>query len=123
VVVGQRYFTQLSNELTNIVGGRGPALESTWKEVRNSVLQSLRANAAEVGCDAVIGTDIEVMALSGVTMFQHSVMMVATGTGVKLKPLAPAMPAVSALRPEDKKKFIALIKAAFPDEVEDKPGK
>jgi uncharacterized protein YbjQ (UPF0145 family) len=81
VIVGANIFSDLFASVRDIVGGRSGAYEGALRDARTQALAELKAEAAELGADAVIGIDLdyEVLGKTG-----SMLMVSASGTAVKL---------------------------------------
>lgn len=79
VIVGANLFRDLFASVRDIVGGRSGAYEQVLGRAREEALSELRARAASLGANAVIGIDLdyEVIGSSG-----SMLMVSATGTAV-----------------------------------------
>lgn len=81
-IIGAHIFKDLFAGLRDIVGGRSQAYESTIREARETAVREMMAEAEKLGCNAVVGVDIdyEVVGQGG------SMMMVSvSGTAVVLE--------------------------------------
>ena len=81
VIVGANIFSDLFASVRDIVGGRSGAYEGALRDARTQALAELRAEANDLGADAVIGIDLdyEVLGKTG-----SMLMVSASGTAVKL---------------------------------------
>ena len=81
VIVGANIFKDLFASVRDIVGGRSGAYEGALRDARCAAFGELKAEARDLGADAVIGIDIdyEVIGQNG-SMLMVSV----SGTAVKL---------------------------------------
>jgi uncharacterized protein YbjQ (UPF0145 family) len=81
VIVGANIVSDLFASVRDIVGGRSGAYEGALRDARTQALAELKAEAAELGADAVIGIDLdyEVLGKTG-----SMLMVSASGTAVKL---------------------------------------
>ncbi len=81
VIVGANIFKDLFAGVRDIVGGRAGAYESTLRDARQTALEELKAEARQLGADAVIGVDLdyEVLGQGG-----SMLMVSASGTAVRL---------------------------------------
>lgn len=72
--------------LTDIVGGRSGVTQNALRDARRAVMADLRAEALGLGAHAVVGIKLDFSEFSGggKSMF----FVVATGTAVRLRPLA-----------------------------------
>jgi uncharacterized protein YbjQ (UPF0145 family) len=82
-VGGVNIFRDFFAGIRNIVGGRSAALEKELRSGRDNVLQELRARAAELGADAVVGIRFDSSPLSGDS--GGMLMIGAIGTAVRLR--------------------------------------
>lgn len=81
VIVGANLFRDLFSSIRDIVGGRAGSYESVLKRARQQALDELKAEARELGADAVVAIDLDYEVLGS----NGSMLMVsATGTAVKL---------------------------------------
>lgn len=79
VIVGANLFRDLFASVRDIVGGRAGAYEEVLTRAREEALAEVRAKAASLGANAVIGVDLdyEVLGANG-----SMLMVSATGTAV-----------------------------------------
>ena len=79
VIVGANLFRDLFASVRDIVGGRSGAYEEVLSRAREEALSEMRARAASLGGNAVIGVDLDYEVLGS----NGSMLMVsATGTAV-----------------------------------------
>lgn len=81
VVIGAHLGKDILASLTNLVGGRSEAYESTLRETRDGALEEMIEEAQRIGAEAIVGVkfDYTVIGQGG------SMMMVAvSGTAVTL---------------------------------------
>ena len=83
-VYGINLFKDMFGGIRDIVGGRAGAHQKVLKDLRQTCLNELRMNAAEIGAGAVIGIDLDYSEISGKN--GGLLMLVASGTAVKLGP-------------------------------------
>ncbi|MEX2247505.1 MAG: heavy metal-binding domain-containing protein [Dehalococcoidia bacterium] len=80
-ILGANLFKDIGASIRNITGGRAAGYEKELRKARETAIQELQAQAAELGADAVIGVDIDYETVgSGGAML----MVTAAGTAVKL---------------------------------------
>jgi uncharacterized protein YbjQ (UPF0145 family) len=81
-VMGTNIFRDMMASVRDIVGGRSGAYETVLRQAKEAALDDMRAQAAQLGADAVLGVDLdyETVAGDGKTMLIVS----ANGTAVKL---------------------------------------
>lgn len=78
-ILGANIVRDFMASITDIVGGRSAAYESSLREARDTAIQEMIQDAASRGANAVIGIDIDYE-----TIGQGSMLMVsATGTAVR----------------------------------------
>jgi uncharacterized protein YbjQ (UPF0145 family) len=79
VIVGANLFRDLFASVRDIVGGRAGSYEEVLGRAREEALSEVRARAAQLGANAVIGLDLdyEVLGANG-----SMLMVSATGTAV-----------------------------------------
>lgn len=81
-ILGANIFRDLFASIRDVVGGRAGAYEDELRKARDIAINEMKAYAAEMGADAVIGVDIDyetIQAGSGGGML----MVTASGTAVK----------------------------------------
>lgn len=81
VISGVNFIKDFAAGLTNFFGGRSGSYENELIAARTNAIEEMKAVAARMGADAVIGVDLdyEVLGADG-----SMLMVVATGTAVKL---------------------------------------
>ena len=79
VIVGANIFRDLFASITDIVGGRSGKYENVLARARGEALEEMKAEAAKLGGNAVIGVDLdyEVLGQNG-----SMLMVSASGTAV-----------------------------------------
>ena len=80
---GMNAFKDLFAGVRDVVGGRSEEIQKTLRDSRDVVFQELRIEAYELGADAVIAVDLDYIELSAAGSM---VLLVASGTAVKLQP-------------------------------------
>lgn len=82
VVVGMNIFKDMLAGVRNIVGGRSGSLQKSLRDIRVTVLNELKREAAQIGADAVVGVDLDYQEIgaTGSTML----FVIASGTAVVL---------------------------------------
>lgn len=86
-VLGMNIFRDLIAGISDALGGRSDSMQVELRRARTTCLMELRTEAAEIGADAVIGMDLKYSEISG--QGKSMLLLVATGTAVKLKPVPP----------------------------------
>ena len=84
-VLGMNLFKDFSANLTDIAGGRNAPMQKALRTARLTVLAELRAEAANIGANAVVGTALSYSEISGGG--KSMLFVVATGTAIRLKPI------------------------------------
>ena len=80
-VLGMGFFKSIGASLDNMLGSES-ALNTKIQEARDISKNRLKEKAADLGCNAIIGMDIEL------TMFSDTMIgVVCNGTAVKIEPL------------------------------------
>ncbi len=81
VIVGANVIKDIFASVTDFLGGRSGAYESSIQEARAQAMQEMEASARRLGADAILGVDFdyEVIGKSG-----SMLMVCACGTAVKL---------------------------------------
>src|SRR6056297_1494812 len=79
VIAGVDFIKDFAAGLTNFFGGRSNSYEGELIEARQSALREMEDRARRMGCNAVVGVDIdyEVLGQNG-----SMLMVTASGTGV-----------------------------------------
>ena len=80
VILGANVVRDFMAGITDILGGRSGAYESKLSEGREEALRELEQKARQMGADAVIGIDLDFE-----TLREGMMMVIATGTAVKMK--------------------------------------
>ncbi|HKK94835.1 MAG TPA: putative heavy metal-binding protein [Anaerovoracaceae bacterium] len=79
VIAGVDFIKDFAAGLTNFFGGRSNSYEGELIEARQSAIKEMEERARRLGCNAVVGVDIdyEVLGQNG-----SMLMVTASGTGV-----------------------------------------
>jgi len=81
-IMGANVFKDLFAGIRDIVGGRSATYERELKRAKNLAIQEMTEEAEQLGCNAVIGVDIDYETIGS----QGSMLMVsASGTAVKYR--------------------------------------
>lgn len=81
-VMGANVFRDLFAGIRDIIGGRSGAYEKELRKARDAAFEDLKAAAAELGADAVVGVDIDYEVLGE----KNGMLMVSvSGTAVQLE--------------------------------------
>jgi len=86
IVMGTGFLTELLGNLADIWGTRSGKFEQRLRDAKDAAMYGLRASALNLGAEAVIGVDIDYMNIG-----ENMLMVVASGTAVKLKESAPGL--------------------------------
>lgn len=86
-VLGVNVFKDFVIGVTDIIGGRSQTLQGELRRARFACLSELQTEASNCGADAVIAVRLDYSEIGGKSML----MLVASGTAVKLK-VAPPLP-------------------------------
>jgi len=82
VVLGMGMFKSLFASISNLAGTESESLNTKLKEGREIVKNRIKAEAISLGCNAIIGLDIDI------TMFGDTLLgIVANGTAVLIEPV------------------------------------
>lgn len=81
-VYGMHMLKDLFAAVTDVVGGRSGKTQEVLRDARRTAMSELRAEAFDLGADAVVGVDLKVNEISGGG--KSMLFVVATGTAVKL---------------------------------------
>ena len=79
VIVGANVFRDFFASITDIVGGRSGKYEAVLSRARDEAMLEMKAKAAELGGNAVIGVDIDYEVLG-----QNSSMLMVSVSGTAL---------------------------------------
>jgi uncharacterized protein YbjQ (UPF0145 family) len=85
-VLGVNVFKDFLGGLRDIVGGRSGTYERELGAARDTAMTNLTMQAQQLGADAIIGIDMDYEVLGA---NNGMLMVTASGTAVRLKPLAP----------------------------------
>ena len=79
VIAGVDFVKDFAAGLTNFIGGRSNSYEGELIEARQAALKEMEERARRMGCNAIVGVDIdyEVLGQNG-----SMLMVTASGTGV-----------------------------------------
>jgi uncharacterized protein YbjQ (UPF0145 family) len=80
VILGANVVRDFLAGITDIIGGRSGTYESKLADGRDMALKELEQKAQRLGANAVIGIDLDFE-----TLREGMMMVIATGTAVKLK--------------------------------------
>ena len=83
---GINVLRDLFTSVTDVFGGRSESLQKPLREAKVRCLRELREEARKVGANAVLGVDMDYSEFSGGG--KSMVFLVATGTAVRVAPLA-----------------------------------
>jgi len=89
-VLGINLIKDFFSSITDVVGGRSKTLQAELRNGRFACMAELQTEAAACGADAVIGVRLAYSEISGVG--KSMLLLVASGTAVKLKPQPPPIP-------------------------------
>jgi uncharacterized protein YbjQ (UPF0145 family) len=78
-IIGANVIKDFMAGLTDFFGGRSGAYEKVLQEGRNESLAEMKAKAAAMGADAIVGIDLDFETVGRGSML----MVIATGTAVK----------------------------------------
>ena len=82
VVIGMHIFRDIGAAFRDVFGGRSQTMQKGLKDAREAALSELRAEAAQLGADAVVGIDLDYSEISGGG--KSMLFLVASGTAVRL---------------------------------------
>ncbi|MBO8171720.1 MAG: YbjQ family protein [Bacillaceae bacterium] len=80
VILGANVVRDFLASITDVIGGRSGTYENKLSEGREMALGEIENKARQMGADAVIGIDLDFE-----TLRDGMMMVIATGTAVKLK--------------------------------------
>lgn len=80
VILGANVVRDFLAGITDIIGGRSGAYESKLQEGRELALREMTERARSLGANAIIGVDLDFE-----TLREGMMMVIATGTAVKVK--------------------------------------
>lgn len=80
-IIGANFVKDFFAAIRDIVGGRSTSYEKVFREAKEVALQGMQARAEELGCNAVVGIDID---YETVGQSNTMLMVVANGTAVEL---------------------------------------
>jgi len=76
-IIGANLFKDFFAGITDIIGGRSNSYEQVLREAKDTALQEMSEQAADLGANAVIGIDLDYE-----TVGNGMLMVTATGTAV-----------------------------------------
>lgn len=79
VITGVNFVRDLAAGFTNFFGGRSNSYEDELIQARQSALHEMEQRAAEMGCNAIVGVDIDYEVLGS---DNGMLMVTASGTAV-----------------------------------------
>jgi uncharacterized protein YbjQ (UPF0145 family) len=80
VIMGANVVRDFLAGITDIIGGRSGSYENKLAEGRELAIREMQEKARSLGADAVIGVDLDFE-----TLREGMMMVIATGTAVRLK--------------------------------------
>lgn len=80
-IIGANFVKDFFAAIRDIVGGRSTSYEKVFREAKEVAFQEMQARAEELGCNAVVGIDID---YETVGQSNTMLMVVASGTAVEL---------------------------------------
>lgn len=83
--MGMHIFKDIANAWRDVVGGRSKSIQGILREARESCLWELRQEARRRFADGVIGVDLDYSEFSSSLVSGGMVLVVASGTAVRLK--------------------------------------
>lgn len=81
-IIGANVFRDLLASIRDIVGGRSGSYEEVLRKAKNTALQEMQAQAAQMGANAVIGVDFDYETVGGSSSM---LMVTASGTAVRIE--------------------------------------
>jgi uncharacterized protein YbjQ (UPF0145 family) len=80
-ILGANIFKDIMAGITDIIGGRAGAYESTLQEAKNQAIAEMQQRAQQMGANAIIGIDLDYETVGKGTMLMVSV----SGTAVVIQ--------------------------------------
>lgn len=80
-IIGANFVKDFFAAIRDIVGGRSTSYEKVFREAKEVAFQEMQARAEDLGCNAVVGIDID---YETVGKSNTMLMVVASGTAVEL---------------------------------------
>jgi len=87
IAFGMNLFKDIATGWRDVVGGRAKAVQKVIADSRVAALQELEEEARRVDADAVVGIDLDFTEFSSGVVSGGMILVLATGTAVKLRPL------------------------------------
>lgn len=81
-ILGANIIKDFLASIRDVVGGRSDAYEEVIRKAKNTAIEEMKAEAAALGANAVIGVDLDYETVGG---GGSMLMVVATGTAVKIE--------------------------------------
>lgn len=88
IVTGTDWFSDLFAGFSDIFGGRSKTYQNQLKDIYQEVIRQLKAEAVDLGANAIVGLKIDHDEISG--KGKQMFMVTATGTAVKIENNGPA---------------------------------
>ena len=79
-IIGANFIKDIFAGFTDFFGGRSNTYEKVIEEARNTSMMEMKARAAQMGANAILGIDLDFETVGKGTML----MVIATGTAVKV---------------------------------------
>lgn len=80
-IIGANMFRDFFASIRDVIGGRSGSYEQVLREAKDTALQEMAAHAAQLGCNAVVGIDLDYETVGG----NGSMLMVTcSGTAIVL---------------------------------------
>ena len=83
-ILGANIFRDLFAGIRDIVGGRSGAYESELRKARQIALDEMRAQAAELGANAILGIDVDYETIQVGQRGGNMLMVSVSGTAVRI---------------------------------------
>ena len=83
-ILGANIFRDLFAGIRDIVGGRSGAYESELRKARQIALDEMRAQATELGANAIIGIDVDYETIQVGQRGGNMLMVSVSGTAVRI---------------------------------------
>lgn len=80
-IIGANLFKDIFASITDIIGGRSGAYESSLREAKEIALREMQENARKLGANAVVGVDLD---YENIGRDGGMLMVAASGTAVRI---------------------------------------
>ena len=85
-VIGVNIFKDIAAAWRDVLGGRSKSLQNVLRQARVTCIDELKKEAGSIGADAIVAIDLDYSEYSSNLVSGGMLLVIATGTAVRLKP-------------------------------------